>query len=179
VDVLFEQHGSRTTDFRRGERLGARDHLVCWSKPKIRPQWMSRQEYAAAPAQLTVREVKVGTRVLVTTMLGHRSVCKRETRRTVTSSAGTSNWIFRNIKTTLGLEVLSCKTPRMSEKELWIYLLAYNMIRMLMAQAALQAGVHPRQLSFKHTVQIWTEWVAQGLAGWASEHDEVLFRTIA
>jgi len=178
VDVLFEQHGARTTDFRRGERLGARDHVVCWSKPKIRPQWMSRQEYAASPAQLTVREVKVGTRVLVTTMLAHRTVCKREL-----GALYQRRWNieldFRNIKTTLGLEVLSCKTPRMSEKELWVYLLAYNLIRLLMAHAALQAGVHPRQLSFKHTVQIWTEWVAQGLVGSGSEHDEILFRTIA
>lgn len=177
VDVLFEQHGSRTTDFRRGERLGARDHLVCWSKPKMRPEWMSRQEYAAAPAQLNVREVQVGSRVLVTTMLSHRAVCKGEL-----GALYERRWNieldFRNIKTTLGLEVLSCKTPQMSEKELWVYLLAYNLIRLLMAQAALQARVHPRQLSFKHTVQIWTEWVAQGLAGCASEHEEILLRTI-
>jgi hypothetical protein len=178
VDVLFEQHGSRTTDFRRGERLGARDHLVCSSRPKIRPQWMSKREYASSPAQLTVREVKIGTRVLVTTMLAHRTVCKR-----ALGALYERRWNieldFRNIKTTLGLEVLSCKTPEMSEKELWVYLLAYNMIRLLMAQAAVQADVHPRQLSFKHTVQIWTEWVTQGLAGRAEAHDEILFRTIA
>jgi hypothetical protein len=178
VDVLFEQHGSRTTDFRRGERLGTRDHLVSWSKPKARPLWMSQREYAASPEQLMVREVKVGSRVLVTTVLSHRTVGKREL-----GALYERRWNveldFRNIKTTLGLEVLSCKTPQMSEKELWIYLLAYNLIRLLMAQAALQAGVNPRQLSFKHTVQIWTEWVARGLASIATAHDEVLFRTIA
>jgi hypothetical protein len=48
----------------------------------------------------------------------------------------------------------------------------------LKAQAALQAGVNPRQLSFKHTVQIWTEWVARGLARLATAHDGILFRTI-
>jgi hypothetical protein len=48
----------------------------------------------------------------------------------------------------------------MVEKELWVHLLAYNLIRLLMAQAALDAGVHPRQLSFKHTLQLWTEWNA-------------------
>lgn len=67
----------------------------------------------------------------------------------------------------------------MSEKELWVYMLAYNLIRLLMAQAAQLAGTHPRLLSFKHTVQIWTEWVAQGLAGMAAAHNEILFRTIA
>jgi hypothetical protein len=67
----------------------------------------------------------------------------------------------------------------MSEKELWVYLLAYNMIRLLMVQAASHAGVHPRQLSFKHTVQIWTAWVAQGLAGALSVHTETLLHAIA
>jgi hypothetical protein len=69
VDVVFEQHGSRLTDFRCGERLGVRDHLVWWKKPKTRPQWMSKQEYANSPRRVRVREVKVGGRVLVTSML--------------------------------------------------------------------------------------------------------------
>ena len=67
----------------------------------------------------------------------------------------------------------------MSETELWVYLLAYNLSRLLMAQAAVHAGVHPRQLSFKHTVQLWTEWVAQGLAAMGSTHQESLLRMIA
>ncbi len=78
VDVLFEQNGARSTDFRRGERLGARDHLVRWEKPKARPEWMARADYEAFPAELIVREVSVGGRVLVTTMLDPRSACKRE-----------------------------------------------------------------------------------------------------
>ena len=67
---------------------------------------------------------------------------------------------LRNIKTTLGVEVLRCLTPPMVEKELWVHLLAYNLIRLLMAQAALDSDVHPRQLSFKHAVQLWVEWIA-------------------
>jgi IS4 transposase len=131
--VLFEQHGSRTTDFRRGERLGTRDRLVFWSKPKAQPLWMSRRAYTAFPPQFMVREVRVGSRVLVTTMFSQRKVCKREL-----GGLYERRWNveldFRNIKTTLGLEVLSCKTAQMSEKELWVYLLAYNLIRLLMAQ---------------------------------------------
>lgn len=178
VDVLFEQHGSRMSDFRRGEHLGARDHIVRWEKPKTRPQWMDHTEYAALASELTVREIKVDGRVLVTTLLDHRKVSKGELAR-LYEQRWNIELDFRNIKTTLGLEVLSCKTPQMSEKELWVYLLAYNLIRLLMAQAALHAGVHPRQLSFKHTVQIWTAWVTLSLAGSASAHNEILFRTIA
>lgn len=60
------------------------------------------------------------------------------------------NIAIRNIKTTLGMEVLRCVTPKMAEKELWVWLLAYNVIRLLMAQAAHIAGVHPRELSLLH-----------------------------
>jgi hypothetical protein len=177
VDILFEQHGARVTDFRCGKRNGVRDHQACWIKPKKCPTWMSREEYREAPAQLTVREVKVGSRVLVTT-LSHRSVCKRELNA-LYQRRWNIELDFRNIKTTLGLEVLSCKTPQMVEKEVWVYLLAYNLIRLLMAQAAHQSAIHPRQLSFKHTVQIWSEWIARGLVREDGEHDQVLFRAIA
>src|SRR5690606_40179795 len=56
VDVLFEQHGSRITDFRRGQALGPRDHLVRWVKPKARPVWMSLQQYRAFPKELRSEE---------------------------------------------------------------------------------------------------------------------------
>jgi hypothetical protein len=61
---------------------------------------------------------------------------------------------LRNLKTTLGLEALSCKTPNMAVKELWVYLLAHNLIRVLMAQSALLADGLPRELSFKHSLQL-------------------------
>jgi hypothetical protein len=76
---------------------------------------------------------------------------------------------LRNIKTTLGMERLRGKTPEMAIKELWVYLLAYNLIRLLMAQAALLADQIPRQLSFKHTVQIWIAWQQRG----GGTHDAV------
>lgn len=174
VDVLFEQHGSRITDFRRGQRLGERDHRVRWSKPRHCPEWMTPEQYRTFPRELTVREVKVDGRVLVTTMLDAQQVCKGEL-----SELYASRWQveldIRNIKTTLGMEVLRCLTPQMAEKELWVYLLAYNVIRLLMAQAAQQAGVHPRELSFKHTVQMWTEWTACALRA----EPEQFFRLLA
>jgi hypothetical protein len=69
---------------------------------------------------------------------------------------------LRNIKTTLGMEELRCRTPEMAVKELWVHLLAYHLIRWLMAQAALRADQIPRQLSFKHSVQIWLAWQQRG-----------------
>lgn len=76
VDAVFEQHGGRITDFRRGRPLGARDHCVRWPKP-ARPSWMTREQYASFPDELTVRELKTASGILVTTLLDHRGVRKQ------------------------------------------------------------------------------------------------------
>ena len=159
VDALFEQHGARkrSTDFRLGEKLGSRDHLITLRKPKIRPQWMTVEQYESAPETLTVRELEIGGKVLVTTM-----TCPDAAPKLALKELYKKRWQveldIRNIKTTLGMETLSCKTPEMGEKEMWVYLLAYNLIRLVMAQSAKAADVLPRALSFKHTLQLWLAW---------------------
>ena len=159
IDAVFEQHGSRqrTTDFRRGHRLGVRDHLRVLTKPVVKPDWMSQAAYEQAPPSLTVRELRTGGKTLVTTLL-----CPKHTDKAALRSLYRSRWHIeldlRNIKTTLGMERLSCQTPAMASKEIWVYLLAYNLLRLMMAQAALLAHRLPRQFSFKHTVQIWIAW---------------------
>lgn len=177
VDVVFEQHGARKTDFRTGERLGTRDHVVEWSKP-ARPGWMTPEQYQSYPAELTLRETKVRKKVLVTSFLRPREVSKRELEKLFLQRWNVEVDL-RHIKTTLGMETLSCKTPDMCEKELWIYMLAYNLIRLLMAQAATDAGVLPRQLSFKHTVQVWVAWSQRQFLSDAPEDTASLFRLIA
>jgi hypothetical protein len=96
----------------------------------------------------------VDKKVLVTTLLAPRKTAKVALR-----ALYFRRWHveldLRNIKTTLGMDTLRCKTPDMCEKEMWVYLLTYKLIRPLMVEAALQAGVLPRQLSFKHTLQIY------------------------
>jgi len=174
IDVVLQQHGSRKTDFRRGQRLGVRDHVVSWPKPKHCPPWMTAEQFAASPAELTLREVKVKGQVLVSTL---ENVGKQEL-----ASLYGQRWHveldFRNIKTTLGMDVLRCRSARMIEIELWVNLLAYNLIRMLMAQAAVESGLEPRALSFKHTVQVWTQWTTN-LRGTGDWQRDALFRLIA
>lgn len=156
VDAVFEQHGARqrSTDFSLGRDLGHRDHLITLSKPKLRPDWMTVELYESAPATLTVRELEVGGKVLTTTLVCPKTVPKAELK-----ALYRRRWHveldIRNIKTTLGMETLSCKTPPMGEKEMWVYFLAYNLIRLIMLQSALLADVLPRTLSFKHTLQLW------------------------
>ena len=163
IDAVLEQHGARqrSTDFRCGQRLGARDHLIVLHKPTIKPDWMTQADYAQAPETLTVRELRTGGKILVTTLL-----CPKQTPKSALRSLYPNRWHveldLRNIKTTLGMERLSCQSPDMAIKEIWVYLLAYNLIRLMMAQAALLADRLPRQLSFKHTVQIWIAWTQHG-----------------
>jgi len=179
VDGVFEQQGARrrTTDFRRGSRLGERDHLITLTKPKRKPHWMSQSDYEQAPDQLTVRELATGGKVLVTTLL-----CSKDIPKAALKALYRERWQveldLRAIKTTLGMQTLSCKTPAMAEKEVWVYLLAYNLIRIMMAEAALFTEQLPRQLSFKHTVQLWVAWRRSG-PGYRDGHFEQLLLLIA
>ena len=159
VDVVFQQHATRRTDFRCGEQLGTRDHRVYWHKPKKKPDWMSSHDYEQCPDQIQLREVKVKDKIIVSTLRSPKVISKKQL-----SELYQQRWHIeldlRHIKSTLGMERLSCKTPLMNEKQMWVYFLAYNLIRLIMAQSALQADKLPRQISFKHALQIWTLWNA-------------------
>ena len=139
---------------------------------------MPQADYDQALATLTVRELHAGGKILVTTLL-----CAKEAPKVALKNLYQSRWNveldLRNIKTTLGLEILACKTPEMVEKELWVYLLAYNLIRLLMAQAALLADRSPRELSFKHTLQLWLLWTRSGSGADCDDKLAKLFVLIA
>lgn len=159
VDILMEQNGARqrTTDFRRGRKLGQRDHLRVISKPTTCPYWMDDAQYRAAPDTITVRELKAGGKILVTTMTCPKTHPKDQLK-TLYQSRWNVELDLRHIKETLGMNILSCKTPEMARKEIWVYLLAYNLIRLMMAQSALMADITPRCISFKHCLQLWLAW---------------------
>jgi len=145
ADVVMAQHGKRITDFRRGQRIGKNDHIVQWPRPP-KPKAMSTDEYARYPEFITMREVEVNGRILVTTLLDPKIATG------ALSSLYKMRWNievdFRTIKATLEMDVLRCKSQPMIEKEIAVYFLAYNLVRWAMAKAALLADVLPRVLSF-------------------------------
>ena len=77
VDAVFQQHARRNSDFRRGQRLGIKDHLTTWTKPS-RPDWMDEATYLAMPQTLTVREIKSKGKVIVTTILDPKQATRQE-----------------------------------------------------------------------------------------------------
>ena len=152
VDLVMPQHHLRITDFRRGRRLGVRDHGVTWVRPQ-RPDWMDEAIYATMPETLTMREVRVGGRTLVTTLIDARTVSKPELAE-LYGSRWHVELDLRAIKTVMQMDILRCQTPRMVEKEIAAHLLAYNLVRAVMAQAACTNNLLPRQLSFKAALQL-------------------------
>jgi hypothetical protein len=157
IDVVFGKKQSRQCDFRRGRRLGPRDHVVVWKKPGYdATRYDSRAQWEALPREIEMREVSVTVR-----RPGHR----RRTITVVTTlldaeqySANDLTDLFaqrwqceldlRSIKRVLGMHHLHSRSPQAVRKELWLHLLAYNLVRVRMAQAASLHGQTPRKLSF-------------------------------
>lgn len=146
ADVVMAQHGRRITDFTRGQWLGKHDHVVQWPRPP-KPKTMSAEEYARYPESITVRELEVNGRILVTTLLDPLLVPARALD-TLYGMRWNIEVDFRIIKITLQIDVLRCKSQAMVEKEIAVCLLAYNLVRWAMAKAASLSDVLPRALSF-------------------------------
>ena len=180
LDIVFEQNGGRkrTTDFRKGTRLGSKDHLIRLTKPIQRPEWMSQEHYQTLPDDLTIREIHIDGKILITTLCDPKEAPK-QALKTLYRNRWHVELDIRNIKTTLGMEILACKTPEMAEKEMWVYLLAYNLIRIVMAQSAVLAHVLPRTLSFKHSLQLWLAWSRQPEPTYEPQYLAQLFELIA
>jgi putative transposase len=160
VDVVVRKHQLRHTDFREGRRLGKDDHLVCWPRP-ARPQWMTRKTYASLPAELTLREVRVrvtqkGFRtkelIVVTTLLDPVEYPAEEIAE-LYRRRWQAELNLRSLKTVLQMDHLRCKTPHRVRNEFFMHLVAYNLIRRLMAVSAQEKETQPWQVSFKGALQ--------------------------
>lgn len=167
VEVVFRMHQCRHDDFRRGERLGREDHVVVWQRPQ-RPPWMTAAEYAEVPERLVMRELHVritnpGYRtksvVLVTTLREAGAFPKAEIAE-LYHQRWQAELDLRSLKQTLGMDKLRSTTPELMERELWMHVLAYNLVRTVMAQAARWAPEHRRRRPRRHRgvtgEQAWT-----------------------
>jgi hypothetical protein len=179
VDSIFGLHARRAVDFRCGQRLGREDHIVNWVKPR-RPAWMDQQTYDALPATLAIRELRTRvdrkgfkTRVvLIATTLLDAALYSKADLTGLARTRWHAELDIRSLKQSLAMDVLRCKSPEMVSKEIWAHLLVYNLIRTVMAAAALGAGLRPRQLSFqgaRQTLRAFAEEIqgttAEALAG--------------
>jgi hypothetical protein len=192
IDTVCRLSSHRRADFRRGTRLGKDDHIVIWMKPQ-RPRSVARAVYDALPEFLQVRECRVrvaqpGFRVrslVVATTLLDAEEYTRDDLAQLYRARWNIELDLRSIKHVLQMDVLRCKTPDLVRKEIWMHVLAYNLIHTVMAQAASQSGTSPRSISFKATLQVLEAFQAviaiqahRGLRHRESLYQEVL-RAIA
>ncbi len=184
VHVCARLHHRRPIDFRRGRRLGPGDHLITWTRPK-RPAWMTPEQYDQIPETLTLREVQFqvtvpGCRVetlTVITTLTDPTVYSREDIAHLYGFRWQAELDIRQIKQTLHLDHVRCKTPEMVRRELWVTLLAYNLIRKVIATSAAVHQKQPRQLGFTLACQsVLASWML--LSTGTCQDPQTLYRLI-
>ena len=160
VKCLFRLHQRRPTDLRKGRRLGKNDRLLTWKKPQQKPSYLPKSLWKRIPDELTVRVLRFKLEVrgfrpesvtLVTTLVDAKAYPAKEVALLYARRWNIELW-FRNIKTSMGMEALRCQSPEMVHKELEMFLIAYNLIRALMAQASAIHDVPVERISFKGTV---------------------------
>lgn len=180
-DAVFRKHQSRTTTMRKGKIVGACDKLVTWYKPKTCPKGLSKDEFDSLPSSITVREIYYyivipGFRTqqvsLITTLLDKSSYSTLE----IVGLYG-KRWDveldLRHIKTTLGMDILRCKTPSMIRKEIHVYLLAYNLLRCLMWSAATIYNSPPNRLSLQDTRHHLINFIPKLLAATSQKRHQI------
>lgn len=162
ADAVFRKHHARLCDFRRGKKLGIGDHIVQWQRSLNCPQSMSIAEFEALPQSIEVREVhlliqKPGFRpkeiILVTTLLDPKRYSKAKLAELYQLRWQAAEVNLKHLKTTLKMEMIAAKTPEMVQKDIYMHLLAYNLLRTLMWQSAQTTQVSPLRLSLQQSRQ--------------------------
>jgi hypothetical protein len=168
VDVLARLHQARKVDFRKARRLGHNDGLFVWCKGYQQSDILTAAQWRALPEQITVRIVRFHATIrgfrnrkitLVTTLLDPETYPAAQL-----AALYGRRWrlelCLRDVKTTMGMELLRCQSPAMARKELWTYLIAHNLIRCVMAQAALVHDAALDRLSYKGTLDAVRQYSA-------------------
>lgn len=166
VDTVMRIHHNRPTDFRKGKRLGLKDRLVTWTKPRYRPKGFTKRQWNALPESLTLRILHIQVEIpgfrtesiVVVTTLTDPTAYPAEELAKLYLRRWSVELFFRDIKITLGMDVLRCRTPDMVRKEIALHVIAYNLLRGLMQKAAALYEVDLTRLSFKGSVDALRQW---------------------
>jgi hypothetical protein len=161
VDLVARAHHKRKIDFRGGRKLGHYDQVIDYLKPTQRPDWLDPATYQRLPNVIQVRHVRYGVHqpgfrtrmiILATTLLDGELYSANELAD-LYRRRWQAELHLRSLKTHLQMEHLRAKKPETVRKEFYTHLLAYNLIRGTILEAAVAAGAAPHQLSFKGTLQ--------------------------
>jgi hypothetical protein len=160
VDVVARLHACRKVDFRKSQRLSKHEGLFVWNKGYQQSEVLSAKEWGLLPAEITVRIIRFtasirgfrGRRITLVTSLLDPKLYPAQELIALYARRWRLELCLRDLKTTMGMEQLRCKTPDMAEKELLAYLVAHNLVRCLMAEAVATYKVDLERVSFKGSV---------------------------
>ncbi len=156
-DAVIRLHQSREKQMKKKKKIGPNDRLVTWQKPKSRPKGLSKEEYDSLPKTLTVRQIHYyicipGLRtqqvILITTLLDEKAYPVLEFLK-LYQLRWSAELNLRHLKISLGMDILRGKTPEMVRKEIYVHLLAYNLLRTVMWSAGTELRVNPLRLSLQ------------------------------
>lgn len=168
IDGVFRLQSRRPKDFRRGKKLGPHDRLITLQKPKTKSLTLSARAWKALPQSIDLRLIRYRIEVpgfrtrqidLLTTLLDPH-LYPAQQLAALFGQRWRMELCLRDLKTTLGMEQMRCKSPEMAHKELLMYLIAHNLIRCLMAQAARLYEQDLQRISFKGTVDTVRQYSA-------------------
>lgn len=166
VDSLMRLHQRRKVDWRRGARLGRRDRLVTWKRPYRQTSVFDAAAWAALPEEMTVRLVEIVVAVagfrtqkltLATTLLDPDKHSSEDLGR-LYFRRWSVEVFYRDIKQTMAMDILRCKSPEMIDKEVVMHAIAHNLIRALIQDIAQSYQVEITRLSFKGTLDALRQW---------------------
>ena len=149
--------------------LGELDQIVEWTRPYIVPTWLNKEAWLALPETLLIRELRytiarpgfrVKTVTLTTTLLDPVRYPKDQLAEAY-GLRWTIETCFNHIKTTMKMDVLHCETVRGIQKELHMFLLVYNLVQMVILEAAQKQNVPPDRISFVDALR----WLATAQPG--------------
>jgi len=166
VDSVIRLHQSRSCDICDGKRIGKNEWAIQWTKPKKRPKTTKVCDWKRLPASLSLRYVKINIsipgfrtqEVIVVTTLTDTYTYTAEALGELYFRRWSVELFFRDIKITIGMDVLRCRTPAMIRKEIIMHAIAYNLIRGLMQEAAALYDVDLTRISFKGSVDALRQW---------------------
>ena len=182
--VVVRKHQLRKSDFRTGIRYGKDDHVIELVRP-ARPEWMSQEEYETYPEFIMIREIKIrvankGFRtreIIVHTSLWDDIDYTKDDIAALFRRRWQAELHLRSLKTIMQMEHLRCHKPHRVRNEIRAHMLAYNLIRGVMAESAAAGDVQPWQISFKSTMTTVSDMLPVfGTISDADELCDVLFR---
>lgn len=174
VDLVMRNHQRRKVGLHLVKRFNRNERLVQWHKTKNIPNWLSKAAWLLMPDTLLLREItfsihtpgfRTRTITVITTLL-NRKVFPTRAFAELYRRRWMAELFLRDIKITMRFDILRCKSPEMIEKELWMHLIAYNLVRALMFNAAQTHRIPVERISFKGalvTIREWTPLLAADL----------------